>query len=120
MRTRSAAVARAFRSVVIICGARMPNALKTSSMSSRSWWLSPILIGGRFSPSWKRVVADTGIPPGSTAPVSVVWLAAPAQAISFPSWKIGSTITWSGLWMPPYSASLANQMSPSRTPGFSP
>ena len=53
------------------------------------------------------------MPPGSTAPVSVVWLAAPAHAISFPSWKIGITITWSGLWMPPYSASLANQMSPS-------
>ena len=101
MRTRSAAVARALRSVVIICGARMPKALNSSSMSSRSWWLSPILIGGRFSPSWKRVVAETGIPPGSTAPVSVVWLAAPAQAISLPSWKIGSTITWSGLWMPP-------------------
>ena len=38
MRTRSAAVARAFRSVAIICGARMPNALNSSSMSSRSLW----------------------------------------------------------------------------------
>ena len=38
VRTRSAAVARALRSVVIICGARMPNALNSSSMSSRSWW----------------------------------------------------------------------------------
>ena len=102
MRTRSAAVARALRSVVIICGARMPNALNSSSMSSRSWWFSPILIGGRFSPSWKRVVADTGIPPGSTAPgLGRVVRPHPPSAISFPSWKIGSTITWSGLWMPP-------------------
>ena len=33
VRTRSAAVARALRSVVIICGARMPKALNSSSMS---------------------------------------------------------------------------------------
>ena len=35
-------------------------------------------------PSWKRALADTGMPPGSTAPVSVVCTSAAVQAISSP------------------------------------
>ena len=46
--------------------------------------VSPILIGGMFSPSSNRDFALTGIPPGSMAPVSVVCKAADAQAMSFP------------------------------------
>jgi hypothetical protein len=41
-------------------------------------------IRGRFMPSSKRVVADTGMPPGSIAPVSVVCTRATVQAISSP------------------------------------
>lgn len=37
------------------------------------------------------------MPPGSVAPVSVVWTAALVQAMSLPSWKTGTMATWSGL-----------------------
>ena len=59
-RARSAAVARAVMSVVTICGARIPKALKTSSQSFeiRKFW--PTRTGGRFRPSMKREVAETG------------------------------------------------------------
>ena len=42
-------------------------------------------IGGTFMPSSKREVADTGMPPGSMAPVSVVCTSAAVQATSSPS-----------------------------------
>ena len=72
-------------------------------------------------PLLDRLVLKTasGMPPGSTAPVSVVCDSAAVQATSSPSKNTGMMATWSGLWMPPYSASLVYQMSPSLIPGFS-
>ena len=101
MRTRSAVVQRAFRSTATICGARMPNASNMVTMSSRSWKFSPILVGGRLSPSSNRAVAPIGMPPGSEAPVSVVWTSAAVQAMSSPRKNTGIATSWSGLWMPP-------------------
>ena len=101
VRTLSAVVQRALRSTATICGARIPKAWKTLRMSSRSSKFSPILVGGRLRPSSKRAVADTGMPPGSEAPVSVVWTSAAVQAMSVPWWKTGMATIWSGLWIPP-------------------
>ena len=84
-----------------ICSARMPNAANSSSASLRSSKFWPIFIGGRFMPSSNRAVADSGMPPGSIAPVSVVCDSAAVQATSSPSWNTGMITTWSGLWIPP-------------------
>jgi hypothetical protein len=61
----------------------------------------PTRIGGRFMPSSKRALAVSGMPPGSIAPVSVVWERAAVQPTSSPSKNTGMIATWSGLWMPP-------------------
>ena len=42
-----------------------------------------------------------GMPPGSEAPVSVVWTSAAVQAMSSPLKNTGIATSWSGLWMPP-------------------
>ena len=44
---------------------------------------------------------------------------AAVQATSSSSKKTGMIATWSGLWIPPYSASFVYQMSPSKMPGLS-
>ena len=102
VRTRSAAVARALRSVVIICGARMPKALKTSSMSVAQLVVladldrrevQPLVEagGGRHRHAARLDRARLG---------RVVGARRPTRSASRRG-RSGCTITWSGLWMPP-------------------
>jgi len=88
-------------STVTLASARMPNAVNISSTSVLMRKFVPTRIGGRFMPSSNRAFAASGMPPGSTAPVSVVCDSAAVHATSSPSKNTGMIATWSGLWMPP-------------------
>ncbi len=100
-RTRSAVVARARMSTVTLASARSPKAANISMTSLFSRKSVPTRIGGRFIPSSNRAFADSGMPPGSTAPVSVVCERAAVQPTSSPPKNTGMIATWSGLWIPP-------------------
>ncbi len=70
-------------------------------------------------PSSKRVVGATQTPPGVEAPMSMTWMTPPAQAISSPSWKIGTNVWTSALWTSPIVGWLLAKMSPGWIPGLS-
>ena len=100
-RSRSAPVTRARVSTACMRGARPMKFSNMRSTSARIWKFSPILSGVIFMPSSLRLRAESGMPPGSIAPVSGWCASAHVQAISSPSLKTGIIAIWSQLWMPP-------------------